>query len=133
MSIRTKAFSKSAFLRACAGSILFGATFALGCSSTPPSSAVDDPYDSCSGGDECSGGLACIDTTLPVSSGYSGSLCTSTCGSDSDCLQVPENYSAACVNGQCYLTCPSGSGTCPYSQGCFTFDSNAGSISLCTP
>ena len=51
----------------------------------------------------------------------------------SDCLQVPSNYSAACVNGQCYLTCPSGSVSCPYSQGCFTFDSNAGPISLCTP
>ena len=96
-----------------------------------PARAVDDPYESCSGDDLCSGGLACADSTLPA--GYNGSLCTSTCGSDADCLQVPQNYSAACVNGQCYLTCPAGGESCPYGQGCFTFTSNAGLISLCTP
>jgi hypothetical protein len=110
--------------------IVFGAALSSGCSS---SVVTDDPYESCVGGDDCAGGLTCADTTLPVSSGFSGSLCTSACNQDTDCLQVPENFSAACVNGQCYLTCPSGSDTCPYSQGCFTFDSNAGPISLCTP
>lgn len=113
------------------GSVLCAVALASGCGSPAP--ILDEPYESCSGGDVCRGGLACADTTLPVSSGYSGSFCTSTCGSDADCLQVPENYSAACVNGQCYLTCPAGGETCPYSQGCFTFDSNSGPISLCTP
>ncbi len=128
MSSRTKVVSKMALLRALVGCLVIGAPVA-GCSS----SATVSPYESCSGGDVCGGGLACIDTTLPVSSGYSGSFCTSSCGSDADCVQVPENYSAACVNGQCYLTCPGGGATCPYSQGCFTFDSNEGAVSLCTP
>jgi hypothetical protein len=101
-----------------------------GCTS---SRVTDDPYESCDPGDYCRGGLACADTTLPVSSGFSGSLCTSDCGSDSDCLQLVSNFDAACVNGQCYLTCPAGGGSCPYSQGCFTFSSNTGPISLCTP
>ncbi len=106
------------------------------CSSSPQATdaqVTDEPYESCSGGDSCAGGLACADTTLPVSSGYSGSLCTSSCNSDSDCLQVPDNFNADCVNGQCYLECPTGSQSCPYSQGCFTFSSNTGPISLCTP
>jgi hypothetical protein len=110
---------------------LFAVALLGGCGT--PARATDDPYESCSGDDLCAGGLACADTTLPITSGYSGSFCTSTCGSDLDCVQVPQNYSAACVNGQCYLTCPGGGESCPYSQGCFTFDSNAGPISLCTP
>ncbi len=92
-----------------------------------------EPYDSCVAGDTCSGGLTCADTTLPASSGYSGSFCTSQCSSDGDCIQVPTNYAATCVNGQCYLTCPSDD-TCPFSQSCLTFtDQNGDPISLCTP
>ena len=99
---------------------------------TPPT-PTDDPYESCSAGDNCSGGLTCAATTLPASTGYSGSFCTSTCMADTDCLQVPANYAANCVNGQCYLTCPS-SDTCPDSQSCLTFsDQNGNPISLCTP
>jgi hypothetical protein len=109
------------------------ACVALWSGCTSPSHVVDDPYDSCDPSDDCSGGLSCAGTTLPVSSGFSGNLCTSACGSDGDCLQLVENFDAACVNGQCYLTCPAGGGSCPYDQGCFTFASNTGPISLCTP
>jgi hypothetical protein len=115
----------------CRVCVLLGAALSTGCSAS--SRATDYPYESCSPGDYCTGGLACADTTLPISSGYSGSFCTSTCNTGADCLQVPQNFSAECVNAQCYLTCPTGGETCPYSQGCFTFDSNAGPISLCTP
>jgi hypothetical protein len=110
--------------------VALGAAFATGCS---PATVTDDPYDSCDPGDQCRGGLVCAGTTLPVSSGYSGNLCTSSCSSDGDCLQLVQDYSAICVNDQCYLTCPTGSGSCPYSQGCFTFSSNTGPVDLCTP
>ena len=91
------------------------------------------PYQSCSGGDYCGNGLTCAGTTLPVSSGYSGSFCTSGCFDSSDCGQLVSNYDAICVNEQCYLQCPRGSNSCPYGQGCFTFNSNVGPVSLCTP
>ncbi len=91
------------------------------------------PYESCVGGDYCPGGLYCVGTTLPVSSGYSGSFCTTGCNDSLDCPQVVSNYDAICVNSQCYLQCPTGSNTCPYGQGCFTFSSNVGPVSLCTP
>jgi hypothetical protein len=91
------------------------------------------PYESCASGDDCSGGLVCAETSLPASTGYTGSFCTSTCNADSDCLQVPSNYDANCVTGQCYLTCPS-SDSCPDGQSCLTFQDQSGnSVSLCTP
>jgi hypothetical protein len=135
MSSRRETVVGSARVYAWAACILFGAALSSGCSSSPPADEVntDDPYESCVPGDYCNGDLDCSPTTLPASSGFSGDFCTSGCNSDSDCLQVPTNYDAACVNGQCYLTCPTGSDSCPYSQSCFTFDSNAGPISLCTP
>jgi hypothetical protein len=111
--------------------VCFLATASSACTATT-GPVVADPYDSCDPGDDCSGGLACAPTTLPVSSGFTGNLCTSGCNVDNDCLQLVNNYDAVCVNGQCYLTCPS-SDSCPYGQGCFTFDSNTGPISLCTP
>lgn len=99
----------------------------------PVATPEDDPYDSCNAGDECSGGLACLETTLPATSGFSGNLCTSSCSVDTDCVQVPTNFAANCVNGQCYLTCPS-SDSCPFSQSCLTFtDQNGNPVSLCTP
>ena len=112
--------------------VLFGALVlsSSACSGSAP--AVDEPYESCILGDVCNGGLYCQGTTLPISSGYSGNLCTSGCNSDNDCLQLVQSYDAVCVNAQCYLTCPA-SDACPYSQGCFTFDSPAGLIGLCTP
>jgi hypothetical protein len=114
--------------------IALGGALTSACSSATSSNVPsDEPYDSCDPGDDCRGGLDCSQTTLPVSSGFSGNLCTSGCGSDSDCLQLVENFSAECINGQCYLTCPTGGDSCPYSQGCFTFDSNTGPVSLCTP
>jgi hypothetical protein len=48
-------------------------------------------------------------------------------------VQVPQNQTAICVNSQCYLQCPSGGIDCPYGQGCFTFSSNVGPVSLCSP
>jgi hypothetical protein len=117
--------------------MLFGAVMAAGCGSSPSTDntapIIDNPYDTCYAGDTCAGGLTCAGTTLPASSGYTGYFCTSGCSLDTDCLQVPTNYSASCVNEQCYLTCPAGSSSCPYGQSCFTFDSNLGSIDLCTP
>ncbi len=117
--------------------LLFGAITAVGCgssSSTDNTAPItDNPYETCYAGDVCVGGLTCAVTTLPVSSGYTGYFCTSGCSLDSDCVQVPTNYNATCVNSQCYLSCPAGGSTCPYGQSCFTFDSNVGSLDLCTP
>jgi hypothetical protein len=115
--------------------VLFVAAAASGCTTTvAPDVVTEDPYQSCEPGDDCSGGLTCSPTTLPASTGYTGDFCTSSCGSASDCLQVPDNFTAQCVNGQCYLTCPTGSGSCPYDQQCLTFDDqNGNAIDLCTP
>jgi hypothetical protein len=123
MSSRRETVFGSARVYAWAACILFGAALSSGCSSSPaPDVNTDDPYESCT------------PTTLPASSGYSGDFCTSTCSSDSDCVQVPSNYAAACVNDQCYLTCLS-DGDCPDGQACFQFvDSSSNTtISLCTP
>lgn len=119
-------------LVACA---LFGVALSSGCSSAAPAgpgAVVDDPYESCASGDICDDDLSCIATSLPASTGFSGYFCSSACASDSDCVQDVTGFDAACVNDQCYLTCPS-SDACPYSQTCLTFDSNTGPISLCTP
>lgn len=91
------------------------------------------PYDLCVAGDVCAGGLTCAASTLPAGSSFTGSFCTSGCNTALDCVQVPQNQTATCVNGQCYLQCPSGGVDCPYGQACFTFDSNVGPISLCSP
>ncbi len=118
--------------------MMFAVTMFGGCGSNSnandgSTAIIDNPYETCYAGDICASGLTCAATTLPASSGYTGYFCTSGCNVDTDCVQVPANYAAACVNQQCYLTCPGGSYTCPYDQGCFTFDSNAGPIALCTP
>lgn len=108
------------------------APLALVLSACPQPASVQ-PYDSCSSGDDCSGGLACVSTTLPASTGFTGYLCTSTCSQDSDCVQVPSSFAANCINSQCYLTCPSND-ACPYDQSCLTFsDQNGNPISLCSP
>jgi len=111
--------------------MLFSVIVGAGCGAGGYGDAA--PYESCSYGDYCSGGLTCAGTTLPATSGYTGSFCTSGCNFSTDCAQLVSNYDAICANGQCYLQCPTGSQSCPYSQGCFTFDSNIGPVSLCTP
>jgi hypothetical protein len=91
-----------------AGCLLLGIATASACGSSSPSNnapIVDNPYETCYAGDICASGLTCAATTLPASSGYTGYFCTSGCTYDVDCLQVPTNYSALCVNGQCYLGC----------------------------
>jgi hypothetical protein len=91
------------------------------------------PYETCGGDDACSGGLACVETTLPASTGFTGAFCTSGCDYDSDCVQVPSSFEGICVNSQCYLTCPSDE-ACPYDQSCLTFQDQFGTlINLCTP
>lgn len=112
--------------------MLFSA-LVVGSGCGPGGYARVNPYESCAYGDYCNGGLTCAQTTLPASSGYTGSFCTAGCNFSSDCPQLISNYDAICVNQQCYLQCPTGSNTCPYGQGCFIFDSNVGPISLCTP
>jgi len=103
-------------------------------------SAVYDPYETCYAGDVCTGaGVSCQSSTLSGSS-WSGELCTTSCVSDGDCPQDVSNYNAVCVfygsgEGQCFLTCPGGSYSCPYGQACFTYvDGYTGdSLDLCTP
>ena len=114
--------------------VLVGAAVS-GCSTTvTPDTVTEDAYDSCEPGDLCPDGLACTPTDLPASTGYSGDFCTASCSVATDCPGIPGSFDAACVNGQCYLTCPAGSGTCPYSQGCLSFtDQNGNAIDLCTP
>jgi hypothetical protein len=99
---------------------------------TPPPTEIS-PYDACSAGELCAGGLTCTTSTLPAGSSFTGAFCTAGCNTSADCPQVPENQTATCVNGQCYLQCPTGGIDCPYGQACFTFDSNVGPISLCSP
>jgi hypothetical protein len=100
-----------------------------GCGPAP----ADYPYDTCNPGEVCAGGLTCATSTLPAGSSFTGTFCTSGCTTSADCLQVPENQTATCVNGHCYLQCPTGGISCPYGQACFTYDSNVGPISLCSP
>ncbi len=94
---------------------------------------ADSPYDVCTPGDICAAGLTCASSTLPAGSSFTGTFCTSGCNTGADCVQVPQNQTATCVNGQCYLQCPAGGIDCPYGQACFTYDSNVGPISLCSP
>ena len=105
------------------------ALLVAGCTTT----TTTYPYDLCNPGDVCAAGLTCASSTLPAGSSFNGYFCTSGCNTAADCVQVPENQTAICVNGQCYLQCPSGGIDCPYGQACFTFDSNVGPISLCSP
>jgi len=110
--------------------VIVGAFLATACTTTV--TAVS-PYDLCSAGDVCAGDLTCATSTLPAGSSFTGAFCTSGCNTGADCVQVPQNQTATCVNGQCYLQCPTGGIDCPYGQACFTFDSNVGPISLCSP
>ncbi len=93
------------------------------------------PYESCDGfTDVCTQGLSCLPTTLPVSAGFTGELCTSGCSTDFDCPQLLSNYAAICVNRQCYTQCPDGGANCPYGTGCVAFsDDFGGSVDICTP
>jgi hypothetical protein len=102
--------------------------------SGPYGGAIAQPYESCSPRDGCSHGTACLETTLPASAGYTGSLCTVDCGVSADCPQDLSNYEAICVNGQCYTQCPAGGSTCPYGTGCLTFSDQYGDpVDICTP
>jgi hypothetical protein len=115
---------------------IFGVALLAACGSNKSDNTtpiVDEPYETCYAGDVCSDGLTCAATTLPASSGYTGYFCTSGCTYNSDCVQLAGNYTAVCIDNQCYLSCPAGNATCPYDQGCFTFSSNMGSVALCTP
>lgn len=95
---------------------------------------LDSPYQSCNQGDGCGQGTGCLATTLPASAGYTGSFCTTSCGTSNDCPQDLSNYAAICVNSQCYIQCPSGTSTCPYGTGCLTFSDQYGNpVNLCTP
>ena len=115
--------------------MLFGLGVATGVAGCGAGSgySTDSPSESCYAGDYCNQGLNCQTTTLPASAGFSGNFCTSSCYDSSDCAQLVSNYDAICVNGQCYLQCPTGGSNCPYGQGCLTFDSNVGPVSLCSP
>ena len=135
MSSRRETVFGSARVYAWAACILFGAALSSGCSSSPPADDVstEDPYETCEPGDDCTAGLDCAATTLPASSGYTGYFCTSGCNVDSDCVQVLTDYTASCVNQQCYLNCLSGN-DCPYGQACFQFtDQTGNAINLCAP
>jgi hypothetical protein len=111
------------------GLLLCGLSLA-GCSISV-SNGTASPYENCSAVEVCTGGTACLDSTLPA--GYAGYFCTTTCQASTDCGQDLTNYDAICVNSQCYIQCPTGGITCPYGTSCFTFDSNVGPVSLCTP
>ncbi len=106
------------------------ALLTTGCVVAP---AVDNPYESCVPGDNCTNGTLCMSTSLPSSTGYTGNLCSNACNTTADCVQDVTSFSATCVNGVCYLQCPP-SGQCPYGTGCLTFsDQNGVLINLCTP
>ena len=95
---------------------------------------VDQPYESCQAGDVCDQGTVCSATTLPVSAGFTGNLCTVQCNVDTDCPQDLSNFASICVNGQCYTQCPDGGANCPYGTGCVTFqDQDANEFNICTP
>jgi hypothetical protein len=96
---------------------------------------VDGPYQSCDDStDRCDHGLSCSPTSLPVSTGYTGELCTAGCNVDSDCPSLIDNYDAICVNQQCYTQCPTGSDTCPYGTDCLQIDDDQGeTLRICSP
>ncbi len=107
----------------------------LGCGGGGGSTvAVDEPYESCQPGDVCDQGTVCSGTTLPVSAGFTGNLCTVGCTVDTDCPQDLSNFSSICVNSQCYTQCPDGGANCPYGTGCVTFqDQDGNEFNICTP
>jgi len=95
---------------------------------------VDSPYQACDPADACDQGFACLPTTLPASAGFTGYLCTVECNTQADCPQDLSNFASICVNGQCYIQCPDGGGSCPYGTGCLTFSDQSGAlIDVCTP
>jgi hypothetical protein len=100
-----------------------------------PVGTVGAPYETCdSATDVCSQGLACLPTTLPAATGFTGELCTTTCTYSTDCPQDITNYASICVNGQCYTQCPAGSSTCPYGTACLTFSDQTGrAVDICAP
>jgi hypothetical protein len=108
---------------------LVAAALLAGCGTT-----VRQPYESCTSDEGCSQGTACLPTSLPVFAGFTGAVCTNACAVSTDCLPVFNNFDTSCVNGQCYLTCPSGNISCPYGTTCLSFtDQNGFLVNLCTP
>jgi hypothetical protein len=110
------------------------------CGGGGPAPQLFQPYDSCDtvNGDGCTsaGGFpfACAQSSLPSAS-FTGDFCTVQCNTSSDCPLVINNFDTICVNSECFIQCPQGSGSCPYGQQCFDFtDASTGDIvSLCTP
>jgi hypothetical protein len=104
------------------------------CGSSPPDPAIASPYEGCSGGDgePCGiGPTAC--TTFGTGD---GALCTTACGSDDDCLEVP-GHDVSCAsfaNGaQCVAVCDTDR-DCPAWTRCDSFDRvGGGEIRLCKP
>ena len=95
---------------------------------------LDEPYESCQAGDDCDQNTVCAATTLPVSAGFTGNLCTVGCSVDADCPQDLQNFSSICVEDQCYTQCPDGGANCPYGTACVTFQDQFGNeFNLCTP
>ncbi len=106
----------------------------VGCGGGGGTGVIASPYESCQPGDDCTQGTDCLETTLPVSAGFTGALCTVGCNTDLDCPQDLTNYAAICVNDQCYTQCPDGGALCPYGTGCVTLqDQNGFDFNLCTP
>ncbi|HXU67750.1 MAG TPA: hypothetical protein VN947_00400 [Polyangia bacterium] len=116
---------------------ILGALALVGCGGGGggPVGVVANPYESCDPSvDVCDQGFECLDTTLPASAGFTGSLCTVPCNFDTDCPQDLTNFASICINGQCYTQCPTGGATCPYGTGCVTFSDQDGNlVDLCTP
>jgi hypothetical protein len=94
---------------------------------------VDAPFDFCAQNDGCSQGTACIPSTLPLV--FNGFFCSANCNVSSDCPQDFTNFPTICVNQACYLSCPAGSNSCPYTSSCATFqdDQTGELLDLCTP
>jgi hypothetical protein len=102
----------------------------IACGTSVP---IRQAYDSCNPGDGCTDGFACVQSNLPATT-FTGGFCTVGCNVDNDCPLVVGNFATICVNQQCVIQCPNGSSTCPYGQGCVTFQDQAGFfVDVCTP
>jgi hypothetical protein len=93
---------------------------------------VDAPYDVCAARDGCSGGTACIQSSL--AGVFTGFFCSAGCSADSDCPQDFSNFPSICLDNACYLSCPTTNSSCPYGSTCNEFSDQTGTPTFaCVP
>jgi hypothetical protein len=102
---------------------------------TSSTTVVDTEYENCVLGDACTGDTTCTTTEFTSGTG-TGSMCTASCSTGSDCPADPNFQDIDCVInagetvGQCYIDCTSaGPAACEDGTQCAALDN----VSICVP